>query len=138
MTIQRDIRIAAVADYLIGKSLHEIYCKHRVTHGAVLKWVRDGGFKSRRSTGRGNKVDLKKIYRRDGTMKLQDVESSNIEAAGYDPESKEMQVRFRGGSLYSYGNVPKSTYDGFLASESKGSFFHGNIKNGGFKWHKVE
>lgn len=41
--IDREVRIAAVADYLLGKSYHEIFYRHRVTPPTLLKWIRKVG-----------------------------------------------------------------------------------------------
>lgn len=56
-------------------------------------------------------------------MLLQPVGSSDISAAGYDPESGELQVQFTTGRIYSYIGVPPEIYDGFIAAPSKGSYF---------------
>ena len=56
------------------------------------------------------------------------VESSNIKSVGYDPQTKELVVEFRGGQLYLYTGVPSIVYKKFLEAESKGRFFVNNIK----------
>ena len=65
------------------------------------------------------------------------VESSNIESIGYDEETKELVVEFKGGQLYLYENVPPLIYKKFLEAESKGRFFGANIKQV-FGYRKVE
>ncbi|MEK6262292.1 MAG: KTSC domain-containing protein [Planctomycetota bacterium] len=57
------------------------------------------------------------------------VDSSNIEAIGYDPSSTELHVQFLKSGLYVYHDVPQDVFDAFLSSDSKGSFFNRNIKN---------
>lgn len=57
------------------------------------------------------------------------VNSSNIDAIGYDLASQEVYVRFLNGSLYVYRGVPEFLYDEFKAAPSYGSFLHRNIKN---------
>ena len=57
-----------------------------------------------------------------------DFESSLISGYGYDAESGRMSVRFRSnGSIYHY-DVSRETYEAFLDSQSKGKYFHQNIK----------
>jgi len=62
---------------------------------------------------------------------LKDVESSQIKAIGYDEKTSTLAVAFnRGtGAIYHYPDVPKPTFDAFMASDSIGSFFGKNIKN---------
>jgi hypothetical protein len=57
------------------------------------------------------------------------VQSSNIEAVGYDPEQKTMSVRFKGGNIYHYHDVEKDTHEALVGAKSVGSHFHANIKN---------
>lgn len=62
-------------------------------------------------------------------MLLVPVVSSDIAAAGYDPDTSELQIQFTTGRIYSYQNVPPLIYQLFLEAPSKGSFFARNIKN---------
>jgi hypothetical protein len=61
-------------------------------------------------------------------LKLVPVKSSNIEAIGYSKANESLVIRFRNKSEYLYPKVPKATYDAIMASESKGSFFHTEIR----------
>jgi len=56
------------------------------------------------------------------------VESSNLNAVKYDKEKEELTVEFKGGSQYLYLKVPVHTFDSFIVAESKGKFFHKEIK----------
>lgn len=56
-------------------------------------------------------------------MLLVPVASTDIAAAGYDPQTGEMQVQFTTGRIYSYMGVTPDIYEGFLIAPSKGSFF---------------
>lgn len=63
-------------------------------------------------------------------MEMSKVESSNIAEVGYDANSGKLRVRFlSSGGLYEYDDVPKNVAEDFLLAESKGKFFHANIKN---------
>ncbi len=56
--------------------------------------------------------------------------SSNIAEVGYDANSGKLRVRFiSSGGLYEYDDVPKNVAEDFLLAESKGKYFHANIKN---------
>lgn len=56
-------------------------------------------------------------------MLLVPVVSTDIAAAGYEPQTFEMQVQFTNGMIYSYAGVPPEVYDGFIIAPSKGSYF---------------
>jgi hypothetical protein len=61
-------------------------------------------------------------------MEMIPVDSSNIEAIGYDPESATLTIQFKkGGSVYEYYDVPQHEYDGLMAADSKGTYAHANI-----------
>jgi hypothetical protein len=57
------------------------------------------------------------------------VNSSRIDAIGYDKENQLLYVRFLPGSLYVYYNVEESVYEEFLSFWSKGQYFGGCIVN---------
>ena len=61
--------------------------------------------------------------------KMVEVISSNIKAIGFDELKNELTVEFNSGSKYTYSSVPLSIYETFLEAESKGKFFHRNIRN---------
>lgn len=64
------------------------------------------------------------------------VDSSNVEAIGWDAESQELHVLFvAGGGLYVYQEVPDYVFEGFLNAPSKGSYLHREIK-GRFQYEK--
>ena len=70
-------------------------------------------------------------------MDIKDITgSSNILGVGYDPETKVLRVRFKGGSVYDHHDFPADGHETFLSSDSKGSHYHANIK-GKFKHTKV-
>lgn len=66
-------------------------------------------------------------------IELAPVESSQLEAFGYDPERQLLAIRFHGhggkpGSLYHYANFGETDYAALRDAESKGSHFIRNIK----------
>lgn len=56
------------------------------------------------------------------------VKSSTIKAIGYDEKTGTMIIRFKGDRLYHYATVPIELYNNFMVSQSKGKFFHKNIR----------
>jgi hypothetical protein len=56
------------------------------------------------------------------------VESSNIQAVGYDPDCQLLEVEFKSGGVYQYADVPQGEYDGMMAAASKGKYLAVNIK----------
>ena len=59
---------------------------------------------------------------------LINVQSSNVEAVGYDSGTSELYVRFRNGSAYKYSGVPKTVYDGIFKAESVGRYLNESIR----------
>lgn len=60
---------------------------------------------------------------------MRDVESSNIQAIGYKPDTRHLRVQFRGGGLYQYGSVSSQRYKAFEKADSKGRYFSKNIRD---------
>jgi len=56
------------------------------------------------------------------------VSSSMIASIGYEPQSLVLEVEFNNGSVYQYTDVPEGEYESFLNADSKGAYFHTNIK----------
>lgn len=71
---------------------------------------------------------------------LNEVESSQVKAIGYDPETKTLAVTFpRGtGAIYHYPDVEPETYAAFVGAESIGKFFGAHIKSLPFKKYHPE
>lgn len=60
---------------------------------------------------------------------MQFVESTSIEAIGYDPDTMELHVRFlQSKETYAYYNVPSWVHDEFMQAESKGVYLNSKIK----------
>lgn len=56
------------------------------------------------------------------------VDSSNIEAIGYDDNTQELHVQFLSGGYYIYHDVPRQIFDNLMSAPSKGSFLNREIK----------
>lgn len=62
-------------------------------------------------------------------MDLKPVKSSNIEAVGYDPATRKLQVKFKSGGVHEYDDVPAHRHAALVAHASPGGFIHSDIKN---------
>lgn len=56
------------------------------------------------------------------------VNSSNIEAIGYDAANMELHVRFLKSGQYIIRGVPQEMFDGLMNADSKGSYYNRMIK----------
>ena len=57
------------------------------------------------------------------------VDSSSVEAIGYDPATAKLYLRFRGsGNAYVYTDVPPAVYASLMAADSIGRFVNAEIK----------
>ena len=71
------------------------------------------------------------------SIQMNDVESSNINAIGYDAATGTLAIRFwkgRGdprtiGETYHYPAVPQDIYDALIDADSVGKYFHRHIRN---------
>lgn len=57
------------------------------------------------------------------------VESSNIHSLYYNPDNKELRVRFLNGSEYKYDRVPERLFISLLNADSHGSEFWSLIRD---------
>jgi hypothetical protein len=64
------------------------------------------------------------------------VSSSDLARVGYDSNTEMLRVEFNSGGVYEYYGVPESEYLGLMNAGSKGSYFHGNIKNH-YRYQKI-
>ena len=57
------------------------------------------------------------------------VDSSNIEAIGYDPDTQQLHVRFvKSGETYVYYDVEEWVFQEFMQADSKGTYLNNQIK----------
>ncbi|MCI0486401.1 MAG: KTSC domain-containing protein [Blastocatellia bacterium] len=59
--------------------------------------------------------------------KLIPVESSMIQAVGYDSKTRVLEVMFNSGQTYCYEGVPPKVYKELMAAESKGRYMRAEI-----------
>ena len=61
-------------------------------------------------------------------MKHIPVTSSTIESLAHDAEAKTMEVKFKSGKTYSFGNVEAHQFDALRAADSVGKHFHQHFR----------
>ena len=61
-------------------------------------------------------------------MERQEVDSSNIDAVGYDETTQTLEIEFRNG-VYQYEDVPEDVYEDLMGAVSIGGFFHECIRD---------
>lgn len=71
-------------------------------------------------------------------IEMHQVTSSNLQAIGYDAESKTLRVEFKNGQRFEYAAVPAALFAELQAAPSKGAYLHGKIVRGGFACRKLE
>ena len=62
-------------------------------------------------------------------MKRQVVQSSNIHSVGYDASDQLLEIEFHSGGIFEYYRVPSKAYQSLVGADSKGKYFHRNIKD---------
>jgi len=61
---------------------------------------------------------------------LHEVESTTFSHVGYDPAARQLTVVFRdGGETYVYKGIAPDVYQGLLAADSIGQYYHANIRD---------
>jgi hypothetical protein len=64
------------------------------------------------------------------------VDSSNIEAIGYNSDAQELHIQFLSGATYVYYGVPEHIYEEIMDAPSRGSYLNRVIK-GVYKYAKI-
>lgn len=62
-------------------------------------------------------------------MEMSRVQSSAIEAVGYDPARRLMRITFAQGNTYDFCGVPQRVFDEFLRAASMGGYYNDHIKD---------
>ncbi len=55
--------------------------------------------------------------------------STNLQSAEYDPETRVLSITFKRGVSYSYADVDEATYNSLLSAGSPGAYFAANIRD---------
>ena len=66
-------------------------------------------------------------------VKLKKIESSAIQAIGYNPDSQKLYILFHESGVYRYNNVPPTLFEELQHAQSVGKFFSQYIKP-----HKIQ
>ena len=67
-------------------------------------------------------------------MDWKDLTSSNLSAAAWDDEDKQLHIRFNDGSTYVYPTASYQDYLNLIVASSPGQHFHGAIKSAHKGW----
>lgn len=62
------------------------------------------------------------------TITMVPVESGAITAIGYDLDGKMLDIQFKSGETHRHEGVPPQEADAMHAAESKGKYYHQNIR----------
>lgn len=65
------------------------------------------------------------------------VESSNVAAIGYSPNTATLRVQFNKGYVYEYYSVPEHLFQGLIDAGSKGQFLDLYIKKAGYSYSRL-
>lgn len=52
-----------------------------------------------------------------------------LTAVAYNPDWKQLYLKFRSGDIYCYRNVPRKPWEDLLAADSKGTYVRRHILN---------
>lgn len=74
------------------------------------------------------------LHRKNDVL-VRKVKSSNIDTVVYRGGDNKMTVQFLNGSVYTYDNVKRETFDEMVGAESVGKFFINNIR-GNYQFKK--
>lgn len=62
-------------------------------------------------------------------MEMHYLDSSNVEAAGYDEATNTLVIEFKRSGTYEYFDVPKHIFEELIRASSPGAFVNQYIKN---------
>jgi hypothetical protein len=62
-------------------------------------------------------------------MDIIPIDSSAIQAVGYDPLTQRMRITFAAGHSYDYYGVPRHVFEGLVRAKSKGTFYNDHIRD---------
>ena len=82
------------------------------------KMEKEPNYEELLETWRAKNQIISKILK-ESKMEIIKVESSNVEAIGYDKESETLQVEFKNGGIYQYFDVPQHIFQEFSSKFSQ-------------------
>ncbi len=62
-------------------------------------------------------------------MVRQEIVSRSLRSAGYNPQTRVLEIEFQDGDVYEYQGVPDRVYNELVSAESKGGYFNQAIKD---------
>ena len=68
---------------------------------------------------------------------LVSVQSRDLAAVGYDPETQTLRIKFLSGGLFDYYKVPPEVHAGLMAASSHGTYFSAHIKKQPYQFRKL-
>lgn len=117
---------------------HDILIKHIKAHGPIT--IRRDSRTATKPKPTASRQSYNKQASRPGfpdkTVSEIFLKSSHIVSAGYRATKRKMYIKFKGGAVYEYSNVPKHIWEDFLAAKSHGKFAHANIYHS-FKYRRM-
>lgn len=63
--------------------------------------------------------------------------SSNLDSSTYNITTKELIMKFRNGTFYSFQDIPFNIVEGIATAQSSGSYFYQNIRLGNYRYKKL-
>ena len=63
------------------------------------------------------------------TIKTEQLRSTALASATYDNETLDLDITFNNGGTYTHHNVPQEEFDGLVAADSPGRYWHANLKD---------
>ena len=61
-------------------------------------------------------------------MEMKPVQSSNIDAVGYDPDTREMRIQFKGTGTYAFRGISAEQHRALVNAQSVGGHFAAHIR----------
>jgi hypothetical protein len=62
-------------------------------------------------------------------MEMVRVNSSALQAVGYDPATRQMKIAFAQGNIYDFCGVPQRVHEALMRATSKGIYYNEHIKD---------
>jgi hypothetical protein len=70
-------------------------------------------------------------------LRYVNVQSSSLDAVGYEDAASTLGARFKNGTEYEYYGVPEAVFAGILSAPSAGRYFDQYVKKAGYRYRQV-